>query len=88
MTLTYREMVKRIFLTLKHPVRILMLPTDWLQHAFRWATKIGLVRETAFGASIFQRMNQDLVFEVSEGLSLLNYDPRSFQPDFKGYEEY
>ena len=34
-----------------------------------------------FGASIFQRMNEDLIFDVAEGLDILDYRPRPFHPE-------
>lgn len=81
-TLTYKTMVERVFMSLKLKQRIVMLPTGWLQQAFLWASKIGLVKESAFGSSIFQRMNQDLIFDVKEDLKALNYQPRNFYPEF------
>lgn len=80
--LTYRAMVERVFRILKRQPHLIMLPTNWLLHTFRLASKIGLVRETAFGGSIFQRMNQDLIFDVQEGLDLIDYQPRQFEPEF------
>ena len=58
------------------------MPTGWLQRGFRFGSDIGLLNETSFGASIFKRMNEDLIFDVSEGLQLLDYQPRMFEPEF------
>jgi nucleoside-diphosphate-sugar epimerase len=80
--LSYRAMVERVFQKLGITPRIVPLPTGWLQTSFRWASDIGLLNETTFGASIFQRMNQDLIFDIDEGLRLLDYQPRPFAPDF------
>lgn len=78
--LTYRAMAERVFETLNMKPRLVMLPTEWLEKAFRWATNIGLLNERAFGSSIFRRMNEDLIFDVEEGLRLLKYEPRKFTP--------
>ena len=76
--LTYRAMVERVFIALGIKPRLLMLPEIWLERGFRWASSIGLVHETAFGSSIFRRMNEDLIFDTAEGLRLLDYQPRRF----------
>jgi nucleoside-diphosphate-sugar epimerase len=81
--LTYRAMAERIFAALDIKLRLLMLPQGWLEKGFHWASQIGVLRETAFGSAIFSRMNQDLIFDVAEGLRLLNYQPRTFKPEFK-----
>jgi nucleoside-diphosphate-sugar epimerase len=78
--LTYRAMVERVFAAQKIKLRLLMLPIEWLAKAFNWASSAGIMNEKAFGSSIFQRMNEDLVFDVEEGLRLLNYQPRKFEP--------
>jgi len=80
--LTYRAMVERVFAALNIPPRLVMLPENWLEKGFSWASKIGFLRETAFGVSIFRRMNQDLIFDVAEGLRLLDYKPRPLQLTF------
>ena len=59
-----------------------MLPERWLEKGFRWASNTGLIRETAFGSSVFRRMNEDLVFDIAEGLRLLDYQPRPFTLTF------
>jgi nucleoside-diphosphate-sugar epimerase len=80
--LTYRAMAERVFTALGMKPRFLMLPTALLQKAFRFSARIGLVKETSFGASMFQRMNEDLIFDTAEGLRALNYQPRRFEPAF------
>jgi hypothetical protein len=80
--LKYHTMTERVFTALDMKIRILMLPSQWLENCFNLGSKIGLLSEQAFGASIFHRMNQDLVFDVTEGLALLDYQPRSFSPTF------
>ncbi len=80
--LTYRQMAERVFLAVGRKPRLLMLPTWLLQAGFRAASNIGFLREKAFGFAVFQRMNEDLVFDVDEGLRLLDYKPRGFKPQF------
>ncbi|MDD5587345.1 MAG: hypothetical protein PHY92_10415, partial [Alphaproteobacteria bacterium] len=63
--------------------RLLMLPASVLQYGFRLATRLGLVREKAFGFGVFKRMNEDLVYDTEEGLQLLGYAPRKFEPELK-----
>jgi nucleoside-diphosphate-sugar epimerase len=81
-TLSYRAMAERIFISLGLKPRFVMLPTDFLKKAFQAAIRLGIIKEAAFGASIFQRMNEDLVFDTAEGLEILNYQPRLFNPSF------
>jgi nucleoside-diphosphate-sugar epimerase len=80
--LTYRAMAERIFVALGFKPRLLMLPESWLEKVFRWLSSAGFINETAFGSSVFRRMNEDLVFDTAEGLRLLDYQPREFLPSF------
>ena len=83
--LTYREMAERVFLSLKMKPRFLLLPVPLLRQVFKFAAALGVVKESAFGAGIFQRMNEDLVFETADGLAALDYSPRAFNPDFSSW---
>lgn len=78
--LTYRAMAERVFRSQGLRPRFLSLPVPWLRLAFGAAARVGLVRETGFGSAVFARMNQDLVFDVAEGLEVLGYAPRPFAP--------
>ena len=78
--LTYRAMAERVFRAQGLTPRFLMLPVPWLRTAFGAAAKVGILRETGFGSAVFTRMNQDLVFDVTEGLEVLGYRPRTFEP--------
>lgn len=78
--LTYREMVERIFTALSRKPRIVTLPLGLLELPFRLAKQIGLLKDRHVGFGVFQRMNEDLVFEVADGLKLLKYEPQNFQP--------
>ena len=80
--LTYRAMAERVFIALGRQPRPLLLPTDKLALAFSAATRLGILREKSFGFGVFNRMNEDLVFDCAEGLALLNYAPRPFTPSF------
>lgn len=80
--LTYRAMVERVFLALGKPPRLLPLPTRFLQSCLRAVAKLGLLQSSNFSAEVFLRMNQDLVFEVADGLKAIKYQPRSFKPEF------
>ena len=78
--LTYRAMVERVFESQGLQPRLLLLPVPWLRGAFALAARFGLLRETGFGSAVFERMNQDLVFDAAEGLDVLDYRPRRFEP--------
>lgn len=78
-TLTYREMVRRVFVALDRPVRIVPLPVPVL------AAGIGLVRRVTgveYSPALFARMNQDLSFDDSEAVRCLGYAARPFRPSF------
>ena len=78
--LTYRAMVERVFQSQGLRPRLLSLPVSWLRGAFALAARFGLLRETGFGSAVFERMNQDLVFDNADGLEILDYRPRRFEP--------
>ncbi len=78
--LTYRAMAERVFRSQGLVPRFVVLPVAWLRVAFSLAARIGIVRESGFGSAVFARMNQDLVFDVAEGLEVLGYAPRTFKP--------
>ena len=78
--LTYRAMAERVFVSQGLKPRFVVLPVPWLRFAFGLAARIGVVRETGFGSAVFARMNQDLVFDVADGLEVLGYAPRRFEP--------
>ena len=79
--LTYRAMATRVFQATGLTPRFLSLPTRWLQKMFVAGSKIGLLREAAFGSSIFVRMNQDLIFDTEEARAVLPYTPRAFMAE-------
>jgi nucleoside-diphosphate-sugar epimerase len=81
-TLSYRAMAERVFTALGKQPRFVMLPVQLLQTMFKIAARAGVIKESNFGAAIFERMNQDLVFDTEEGLKALNYQPCAFHPQF------
>jgi nucleoside-diphosphate-sugar epimerase len=80
--LTYREMAERVFAALGYKPRFILLPVNLLKRLFRFAAYLGVVKEKSFGAAIFQRMNEDLIFDVADGLKFIDYKPRGFNPEF------
>ncbi len=56
----------------------LLLPVRLLETAFRFLRWTGLLHERHFGFAVFARMNEDLVFDVKEGLEILAYEARKF----------
>jgi len=77
-TLTYRQMAERIFKALGRPIRIIAAP-DWL-----WRLGFSLARPLLPGATaqMGRRMSSDLVFKATPAERDLQWNPRSFQPDF------
>jgi uncharacterized protein YbjT (DUF2867 family) len=78
--LTYRAMAERVFAAQGATPRLLMLPVGWLRASFRLAHRCGLFKGQGFGSAVFERMNRDLVYDVAEGLEILDYRPRRFEP--------
>lgn len=78
--LTYRAMAERVFRSQGLTPRFIVLPVSWLRLAFGLAARAQLLRESGFGSAVFARMNQDLVFDVADGLEVLGYAPRRFEP--------
>jgi nucleoside-diphosphate-sugar epimerase len=78
-TMTYREMVRRVFVALDRPARIVPLPVPLL------AAGIGLARRVTgvdYSPALFARMNQDLAFDASDAVKCLGYAARPFRPSF------
>lgn len=75
--LPYREMVKRVFETLKRTPRLLTVPLWFFQMVIlglRW-----LPRYKHWTTAMAKRMNQDLIFDSSDAKRDLNFSPRSFE---------
>lgn len=75
-TLTYREMVYRIFAALGRRPRILTVPL-W---AFRLAVTMlrRLPRYRQWSAAMAERMNRDLMFDHTDALQDFGFKPRAF----------
>ena len=78
-TLSYSEMVRRIFIALGKPVRLIRLP-QWI-----FVMLIGFVNKVRSGsgvnAEMVRRQQLDLVFDDHPAREFLNYKPRPFEPD-------
>jgi len=75
--LTYREMVLRIFAALGRRPYVLTIPL-W---GFRLAVSVlrRVPRYRQWSSAMAERMNQDLVFDQTEPMRDLNFNPRAFQ---------
>jgi hypothetical protein len=80
-TLAYREMVRRIFLAMGRPVRILLLPAALPALAMRLAGE----RFGEFSPALFRRMNDDLMFDNGPAARCLGYRPRPFAPELPAH---
>lgn len=76
-TLSYREMVKRIFAALDRTSRLLTVPL-WLFRMALWGLR-RLPRYQHWTTAMAERMNQDLVFDNSDIKRDLNFSPRPFE---------
>ena len=76
-TLTYREMVARIFTALGRRPRVLTVPL-W---AFRLAVTVlrRLPRYRQWQSAMAERMNRDLVFDYADAVRDLGFKPRAFE---------
>ncbi len=75
-TLTYRDMVARVFVAMDRRPRLLTVPL-WV---FRLAVSIlrRLPRYRQWSVTMAKRMNQDLVFDHAEAVRDLGFKPRGF----------
>ncbi len=77
-TLSYREMVGRIFAALGKPERVVRLP-QWL--FVLMARLIGILRpRMKINTEMVKRQKLDLVFDDGPAKNLLDYKPRPFAP--------
>lgn len=75
-TLSYRDMVKRIFLALDHKPRLITVPRYFFQLSVKLLRCIPRYRH--WNTAMADRMNQDLVFDCSDAQQDLNFSARSF----------
>jgi len=75
-TITYREMVARLFASLAQPVRLVQIPLP----AFRLAVSMLrlMPRYRHWSVAMAQRMNSDLVFDHAAATRDFQFSPRSF----------
>jgi hypothetical protein len=74
-TLTYREMVQRIFVALGRKPRTPALPLVLLKLGLKVASG---VLPGHYSPALFERMNQDLAFDPEPARNMLGYRPRKF----------
>lgn len=77
-TLTYREMVRRIFIVMERRPRFLTVPLWMFRSALMFMRFLPRYRH--WTAAMAERMNSDLVFASSEAVRDLKFCPRPFQP--------
>jgi nucleoside-diphosphate-sugar epimerase len=75
--LAYKDMVKRIFMAVGRKPCLIKLPLPVLRLVF------GLLKPANSTVAMFERMNEDLIFETKTGLAAIGYTPRDFHPTFK-----
>ncbi len=75
-TLSYKEMVTRVFFALKRRPRLMTIPLPAFKFAIACLRLIPRFRN--WSASMAERMNNDLVFDHSEASKAFNFSPRSF----------
>ena len=77
-SISYSDMVARIFVAMEKPVRLLRLP-EWL---FVMLVKIAGIFNLAGGVNseMVKRQQLDLVFDDRQAIQLLDYKPRPFTP--------
>jgi nucleoside-diphosphate-sugar epimerase len=78
-TLSYSDMVARVFTALGKPVRLLRLPESLFVFLIKLANR--LKKDGGINAEMVRRQQLDLVFEDQQAHELLDFDPRSFNPD-------
>jgi len=76
-TLTYKQMVERIFLVLNRKPLFLKLPKNLMQLLI--LIMHCLPRYRSWKLSMVERMNQDLVFDHHDATQDLNFSPRTFK---------
>lgn len=83
-TLTYREMVEKIFESQSRTPRILSLPPRLLSWVLGLLTLVRLAGKT--NREMIARQNVDLVFDDQEIRNNLDYRPRPFEPTPADFE--
>ena len=76
-TMTYADMLERIFVELGKPVRIIRLPLWLMRFGLR---VLGVLTRGGFTPDMANRMNQHLVYDDQLARTELDYTPRDFNP--------
>lgn len=76
-TLTYRDMVARIFRALELPVRMVSVPVSGMRCALKLLRLLPHYRELS--PAMAERMNRDLVFDHGDAGIDLKFEPRAFE---------
>lgn len=82
-TLTYSDMVSKIFAALKKPDRLVHLPQWLFILLIQTAGYLGM--GGGLNAEMVKRQGRNLVFDDRQARELLNYSPRSFAPALKDF---
>ena len=77
-TLTYKEMIGRIFDGMKLPRRIVPIPALVWRAVFLWAGRLFPGANVAMGI----RMMQDMAFDAQPAIADFGWQPRGFRPAF------
>ncbi|WP_353570396.1 NAD(P)-dependent oxidoreductase [Candidatus Albibeggiatoa sp. nov. BB20] len=77
-TLTYQQMVARIFQQQNKPIRIIPIPSRLFKFALSLLNWLPMFKHIS--PAMIDRMNQDLCFEHQAAQKDFNYKPRSFSP--------
>ena len=80
-TLSYRDMLKRVFESLNKPVRTVPVPQSLLASGLSLASLFP--GKGHLNSAMAARMNQDMVFDSTTAVSVLGFKPRTFQPGGK-----
>jgi len=84
-TITYREMINRVFAAVGRRPRLVMIPL-WIFKPAVSSLRL-FPRYRHWNMSMAMRMNTDMVFDHSEAMQHLNFQPRKFQPSSKDLPE-
>ena len=79
-TLSYRQMVERIFVALNRKARFVPVPIAAFRAALWLLSRVPRFRD--FNAEMARRMNDDLVFDSTAAIRDFRYAPRPFEPAF------
>lgn len=77
-TLTYRQMVERVFAAEKRTPRFVPVPLTVFRVAMWCVSRIPRFKD--FNAEMARRMNEDLVFDPSDAARDFGFSPRRFEP--------